>query len=197
MTMLAREPKRCAWPLGNQQMVAYHDQEWGVPVHDDNRLFESLALGGAQAGLSWAIVLKKREAYRAAFAQFDPALVARYTKRDVARLLKNEGLVRNRLKIEATIANARQVLALQDAAGSFDRYLWSFVAGRPIQNRRRSLAELPARTKLSDLISADLKQRGFKFVGSTIIYAFIQTVGLVNDHVMSCFRYHEIGGAAR
>ncbi len=189
--------RRCAWPLGSAQMIAYHDEEWGVPVHDDNRLFEALSLGGAQAGLNWAIVLKKRAAYREAFARFDPALVARFTKRDVSRLLKNEGLIRNRQKIEATIANARQVLALQEAEESLDRYLWSFVGGRPIRNRWRSLAELPARTALSDRMSADLKKRGFKFVGSTIVYAFIQSVGLVNDHVVSCFRYREIGASAR
>jgi DNA-3-methyladenine glycosylase I len=197
MATAVREPRRCAWPLGNPQMMAYHDQEWGVPVHDDGRLFEGLALGGAQAGLNWAIVLKKREAYRAAFADFDPAHVARFTKRDVTRLLKNEGLIRNRQKIEAAIANARQVLTVQDTLGSLDHYLWGFVDGRPIRNRWRSVAELPARTELSDRISADLKKRGFKFAGSTIVYAFMQAVGLVNDHVVSCFRYREIGNKTR
>ena len=179
---------RCAWattPLG----IAYHDAEWGVPVHDDRILFEFLVLEGAQAGLSWETVLRKREAYRASFAQFDAATVARFTPARVERLLGNPGIVRNRLKIESTVSNARALLAVQREFGSFDAYVWRFVEGTPIVNRRRSIRDVPARTARSDALSRDLKARGFRFVGSTICYAFMQAVGLVNDHLVTCFRY--------
>jgi len=167
----------------------YHDREWGVPVHAERRWFEFLILEGAQAGLSWATILHKRENYRKAFAGFDPKIVARFSARDVKRLLKDAGIVRNRLKIDAAITNARAFLAVQKEYGSFDAYIWRFVDGKPIQNRRRSLKQLPARTAISDAMSKDLKKRGFKFVGSTICYAFMQATGLVNDHMASCFRY--------
>ena len=181
-------PRRCDWartPLG----IAYHDHEWGVPVHDDRTLFEFLILEGAQAGLSWETILRKREAYRAAFAGFDPARVARFTPRRVERLLANPGIVRNRLKIESASSNARAFLAVQKEFGSFDRYVWGFVGGRPQRNARRTLREIPPRTAESDALSRDLRRRGFRFVGSTICYAFMQAVGLVNDHLVSCFRY--------
>lgn len=179
---------RCSWartPRG----IAYHDAEWGVPVHDDTTLFEFLTLEGAQAGLSWETILKKREAYRAAFLKFDPARVARFTPVRIERLMQNAGIVRNRLKIESTVGNARAYLAVQKEFGSFDAYLWSFVNGAPLDNRRSSLETLPARTAESDALSRDLLRRGFKFVGSTICYAFMQAVGLVNDHTTDCFRH--------
>jgi len=184
---------RCGWartPLG----IAYHDREWGVAVHDDRTLFEFLILEGAQAGLSWETILRKRESYRAAFAGFDPARVARFTAARVERLLGNPGIVRNRLKVESAVSNARAFLAVQDEFGSFDRYVWRFVDGRPMRNARRALREIPARTAESDALSRDLKGRGFRFVGSTICYAFMQAVGLVNDHLTTCFRY---AGASR
>ncbi len=195
--MKAMNPSiRCSWartPLG----IAYHDAEWGVPVHDDRILFEFLTLEGAQAGLSWETILKKREAYRDAFLDFDPARVARFTPARVERLLQNAGIVRNRLKIESTVSNARAFLAVQKEFGSFDAYVWSFVKGAPLNNHRRSLEAIPARTSDSDALSRDLLRRGFKFVGSTICYAFMQAVGLVNDHATDCFRYALIGQLAR
>src|SRR4051812_47971610 len=169
-------------------MIAYHDREWGVPHHDDRALFELLILEGAQAGLSWSTILHKREAYRAAFREFDPARVARFGARDVARLMADAGIVRNRLKIAAAIVNAQQALAVAAAHGSLDRYLWSFVGGRPLVRRPRSSRDVPATTPESDALSRDLKRRGFKFVGSTIIYAFMQATGMADDHITSCFR---------
>jgi DNA-3-methyladenine glycosylase I len=182
------ELRRCAWAGTDPHMIAYHDEEWGVPVHDDLRFFEFLTLEGAQAGLSWQTILNKREAYREAFAGFDPARVARFDRRRVARLLTNPGIVRNRLKIESTVSNARAFLAVQREHGSFDRYVWRFVGRRPKNNRWRSLADVPARTPESDALSAALAKLGFRFVGSTICYAFMQATGLVDDHLVSCFR---------
>jgi DNA-3-methyladenine glycosylase I len=179
---------RCSWaqtPLS----IAYHDTEWGVPVHDDHVLFEFLTLEGAQAGLSWETILRKRDAYRTAFSGFDPAKVARFPPARVERLLSNPGIVRNRLKVESTIRNARAFLSVQQEFGSFDKYVWGFVGGSPRDNRRRTLRELPAHTTESDTLSRDLLSRGFKFVGSTICYAFMQAVGMVNDHTVDCFRY--------
>jgi DNA-3-methyladenine glycosylase I len=174
--------------------VRYHDEEWGVPVHDDRKHFEFLILEGAQAGLSWITILRKRENYREAFAGFDPARVSRFGKREITRLMRNPGIVRNRLKIEGAAKNARAFLAVQDEFGSFDKYVWRFVGGRPIRNRWTDMTQLPARTPESDALSTDLKKRGFTFVGSTIIYAHMQAVGMVNDHVMGCFRYGTPGG---
>jgi DNA-3-methyladenine glycosylase I len=183
------ERVRCAWvPAGNALYVAYHDEEWGVPVHDDRRLFELLVLEGAQAGLSWSTILRKRPGYRAAFAGFDPAAVARFGKADVERCLADPGIVRNRLKVEAAIANARATLAVQEELGSLDAYLWGFVGGSPRVNRPRTLAEVPAETPESRALSKDLKRRGFRFVGPTIVYAFMQAAGLVDDHTVDCFR---------
>jgi DNA-3-methyladenine glycosylase I len=186
------ETKRCAWPGADPLYVAYHDREWGVPVHDDRVLFEFLVLEGAQAGLSWITVLRKREAYRRAFDGFDPEKVARYDARKIARLLGDAGIVRNRAKIESAVKNARAFLAVQEAHGSFDAYQWRFVDGRPIQNRRRATKDVPARTRESDALSKDLKQRGFSFVGTTIMYAHMQAVGMVNDHLVRCFRWAEV-----
>ena len=183
---------RCSWartPLG----IAYHDLEWGVPVHDDMILFEFLTLEGAQAGLSWETILKKREGYRQAFVGFDPTRVARFGRAQVARLLSNPGIVRNRLKIGSTVGNAKAFLSVQHEFGSFDAYVWSFVGGTPRVNRRRTLRQVPARTPQSDALSQDLLARGFKFVGSTICYAFMQAVGMVNDHTIDCFRYESVG----
>ena len=185
--------KRCAWSLGSAEYILYHDVEWGVPVHDDRVLFEFLILEAAQAGLSWSTILAKRENYRRAFAGFDAARIARYGARDVARLMADAGIVRNRLKIAAAIDNARAALALRQRYGSLDAYLWRFVDGRPLQSRRRSLPQVPARTGVSDALSKDLKAQGFRFVGSTICYAFMQAVGMVNDHLVTCFRHREIG----
>ncbi len=170
-------------------MTQYHDTEWGVPVHDDRTLFEFLVLEGAQAGLTWQTVLNKRENYREAFHAFDPAKIARYSKRDVQRLLGDAGIIRNRLKIEATIANAKHFLEIQKEFGSFDKYIWGFVGGRPIKHTFKSLKEIPSTSKESDSTSKDLRKRGFRFVGSTICYAFMQAVGMVNDHTTDCFRY--------
>ncbi|MCK6375271.1 MAG: DNA-3-methyladenine glycosylase I [Zoogloea sp.] len=178
---------RCAWCGADPLYQAYHDTEWGVPLHDDRALFELLTLEGAQAGLSWLTVLKKREGYREAFAGFDPAVVARFTDADQARLMQNPGIVRNRLKISSTIDNARAFLAIQAEFGSFDAWLWRFVDGQPIINSPATLADVPARTALSDTLSKALKKRGFRFVGSTICYAFMQAAGLVNDHTTDCF----------
>jgi DNA-3-methyladenine glycosylase I len=179
---------RCAWPK-TELDIAYHDTEWGVLVHDDRRLFEMLILEGAQAGLSWSTILKKRENYRRAFDGFDAEKIARYNARKVKSLLADAGIVRNRLKIVATIQNAKMFLDVQKEFGSFDNYIWQFVGGKPIQNRRKSLKEIPPRSPESDAMSKDLLKRGFKFVGSTICYAFMQATGLVNDHVVGCFRY--------
>jgi DNA-3-methyladenine glycosylase I len=184
----ARAPVRCAWGEAGGLDTVYHDEEWGVPQHEDRRLFEFLILEGAQAGLSWSLILKRREAYREAFAQFDPQRVARYDARRVARLLENEGIVRNRLKIESAVRNARAFLQVQDAFGSFDAYLWRFVDGKPLQNAWRDRRSVPARTEVSDALSKDLQRLGFNFVGSTICYAYMQAIGMVNDHVMGCFR---------
>ena len=179
---------RCTWATVEPN-ITYHDEEWGVPVHDDRTLFEFLILEGAQAGLSWTTILKKRENYRAAFDGFRPEKVANYGARDVKRLLNNPGIVRNRLKIAAAIQNAKAFLDVQREFGSFDSYIWSFVGGRPIQNRLESMKHLPATSKESDALSKDLKQRGFKFVGSTIVYAHMQAIGMVNDHLVTCFRH--------
>jgi len=179
---------RCPWCLGSKQYLRYHDEEWGVPVHDDRCLFEFLILEGAQAGLAWSTILNKRDNYRRAFARFDPEKVARFGAREVRKLLADAGIVRNRLKIESAIGNARAFLEVRRGFGSFDAYLWGFVDGRPLQNRRRSMREVPARTPVSDALSKDLKRRGFRFVGSTIVYAFMQAVGVVNDHLAGCFR---------
>ena len=187
---------RCAWAT-TEPAITYHDKDWGVPVHDDRVLFEFLILEGAQAGLSWNTILKKRENYRKALDGFRPEKIARYTKHDVQRLLNNDGIVRNRLKIAATIENAKNFLDVRKEFGSFDTYLWTFVGGTPIQNRRRTLADVPARTAESDAMSRDLLRRGFKFVGSTICYAFMQATGMVNDHLVTCPRYAELGGARR
>jgi DNA-3-methyladenine glycosylase I len=184
-------PKRCPWPV-DELYRAYHDTEWGVPLHEDRGLFEYLILEGAQAGLSWHIVLKKRENYRAAFDGFDAQKVARYTDAKIKKLLVNPGIIRNRLKIAAAVQNARAFLAVQEEFGSFDSYIWRFVDGRPMIHFRRSMKEVPARTKESDAMSKDLKQRGFKFVGSTICYAHMQATGMVNDHLVSCFRHGEL-----
>ncbi len=180
--------KRCAWPA-SPLAIAYHDREWGLPVHDDRVLFEFITLEGAQAGLSWETILRKRDAYRAAFAGFDPAKVARFTAARRARLMRNEGIVRNRLKIDSTVTNAAAFLAVQRDSGSFDRFLWDFCGGRPRDNRIRRGTQLPARTPESDALSKELKRRGFRFVGTTICYAFMQAVGIVNDHSTDCFRY--------
>jgi DNA-3-methyladenine glycosylase I len=184
----ARDVRRCRW-ASTPLSIAYHDVEWGVPVHDDVVLFEFLTLEGAQAGLSWETILRKRDAYRKAFAGFEPAAVARFTSGRVQRLLVDPGIVRNRLKVESTVSNARAFLAVQREFGSFDAYVWRFVNGSPIVGRRRGTGDIPASTPLSDTISRNLKQRGFRFVGSTICYAFMQAVGLVNDHLVTCFRY--------
>jgi DNA-3-methyladenine glycosylase I len=184
---------RCEWaPLDQPQYLAYHDEEWGVPVHDDTRLFEMLTLEGAQAGLSWSTILNKREGYRRAFGWFDAAKVARFSPAKIERLLTDPGIVRNRLKVESTVNNARAVLEVQDQLGSLDAYVWTFVEGEPIVNGFRSLDELPAETDESRGMSKDMKRRGFRFVGPTVCYAFMQACGLVNDHVASCFRYREV-----
>ncbi|MBI5445823.1 MAG: DNA-3-methyladenine glycosylase I [Deltaproteobacteria bacterium] len=187
---------RCAWAR-SELSVAYHDGEWGVPVHDDRLLFEFLVLEGAQAGLSWETILRKRPRYRLAFEGFDPERVARYGEGKIAELLSDPGLVRNRLKISSAVENARRFLEVQAAFGSFDAYLWSFVGNRPRQNRWASLPEVPARTAESDALSKDLRARGFRFVGSTICYAFMQAVGLVNDHAVDCFRWEEVHRLSR
>ena len=181
---------RCSWPTSELD-IAYHDKEWGVPVHDERVLFEFLTLEGAQAGLSWSTILKKRENYRRAFAGFDPNKVARFTAVQKRKLMRDEGIVRNRLKIDSTVTNARAFLAVQKEFGSFDRYIWSFVGGKPLQNARKG-KDIPARTAQSDAMSKDLQKRGFRFVGSTICYAFMQAVGMVNDHLTTCYRYREL-----
>jgi len=178
---------RCGWSTNDPLYIKYHDEEWGVPVHDDRKLFEMLILEGAQAGLSWITILRKRENYRKAFNNFDAKKIAKHDSKKVRQLLQNEGIIRNRLKIAATIQNAKCFLDVQKEFGSFDKYIWQFVNGKPIINKRKSLKEIPAMTKESDVMSKDLKKRGFKFVGSTICYAFMQAVGMVNDHTMDCF----------
>jgi DNA-3-methyladenine glycosylase I len=190
--MRERTVPRCSWAESSPLMLSYHDEEWGVPHHDDRALFELLTLEGAQAGLSWATILRKRPAYRAAFAGFDPALVARYDAQRCAALLADAGIVRNRAKIAAAVTNAGAVLRLRDDFGSFDTYLWSFVGGQPLQHEVRNLDELPATSPESDALSKDLKRRGFTFVGSTICYAFLQAAGLINDHLTTCFRWAEL-----
>ncbi len=195
MKTLTTPPSRCEW-AASESMHAYHDNEWGVPVHDDRVLFEFLILEGAQAGLSWETILKKRENYRAAFDHFEPALVAKYNQRKAEKLLANPGIVRNRLKIAATIQNAKAFLAIQKEFGSFDAYVWQFVGGKPKVNQWRSLKQIPPRTNESDALSKDLVRRGFKFVGSTICYAFMQAVGMVNDHTVGCPRFAEVAAAS-
>lgn len=186
------DKSRCAWCLSSEKYIQYHDTEWGVPVKDDNILFEFLILEGAQAGLSWSTILKKREGYKVAFDQFDYKKIAQYPAEKVEELMQNPGIVRNRLKIKSTITNAQKFMEVQKEFGSFSNYLWSFVNHQPIQNHIKKLSEVPAKTELSDKISKDLLKRGFKFVGSTIIYAYLQAVGVVNDHVEDCFRYPEL-----
>lgn len=185
---------RCAWAESSPLLRDYHDREWGVPVYDDRRLFEMLILEGAQAGLSWLTILARRDGYRRAFANFDPGAVARFTAARRKKLLIDSGIIRNRLKIEATVRNARALLAVQEEFGSFDAYLWRFVSGKPLLHAWKTAGEVPATSPESDVLSRDLKQRGFTFVGSTICYAFMQAVGMVNDHTTDCFRYRECGG---
>jgi DNA-3-methyladenine glycosylase I len=189
---MPQKVRSCSWPTDDPLMLAYHDTEWGVPLHDDRQLFEFLVLEGMQAGLSWSTILRKRENFRRVFEGFDPARVAAYSRKEINRLLADEGIIRNRLKIEAAINNARRFLAVREEFGSFDSYIWGFVGGKPIRHRFRSLSELPATTAESDSISRDLKRRGFKFIGSTIIYAHMQATGMVNDHLISCFRYKQL-----
>ncbi len=188
---------RCPWAGDDLLYCAYHDHEWGVPVHDDQKLFEFLILEGAQAGLSWITILRKREAYREAFAGFDPQRVAGFGPADIKRLMANAGIVRNRLKIESAITNAAACLAVQDQFGSFDRYIWDWVDGEPIINRFNSMQEVPASTPLSEKLSKDLKKRGFRFVGPTIVYAHMQATGMVNDHLVGCFRWEEVRAVER
>ena len=183
---------RCKWCLGAPEYIDYHDLEWGVPVHDDRKHFEFLILEGAQAGLSWITILRRREGYRKAFANFDPEIVAQFEPSIVEELLQNKGIIRNRLKVESTITNARMFLDVQKEFGSFDKYIWSFVEGKPKVNTWKTMSEIPATSEESDALSKDLKKRGFKFVGSTIIYAHMQACGLVNDHVVDCYRYSEL-----
>ena len=183
--------KRCGW-ASNDLNIPYHDTEWGVPLHDDRGLFEFLVLEGAQAGLSWDTILRKRDAYRAAFDNFDPPKVAKYSEAKCAKLLTNEGIIRNRLKIESAVSNAKAFLKVQKEFGSFDKYIWGFVGGKPLVNKLKSTADVQAKTEISDAIAKDLKKRGFNFVGSTIMYAFMQATGMVNDHLVTCFRYKEV-----
>ena len=190
--------KRCAWAeSGNELYIQYHDREWGVPVHKDRKQFEFLILEGAQAGLSWSTVLNKREGYRKAFANFDPVKVARFSEKKIETLIQDPSIIRNRLKITSAVSNARAFLAIQKEFGSFDTYIWAFVGGKPLQNRWNAMDEVPATSPESDALSKDLKQRGLKFVGSTILYAHLQAAGLVNDHLVSCFRYRECAALAR
>ena len=188
---------RCSWAGNDPLYIAYHDQEWGAPLHDDRRLFEMLILEGAQAGLSWITILRKRENYRAVFDGFDPHKIARYDARKVRALLEDPGIVRNRLKVAAAVQNANMLLTLLEQEGSLDNYLWRFVDGKPIINGWRDIREVPPRTPLSDALSKDLSRRGFKFVGPTICYAFMQAVGMVNDHITDCFRHRELAGKRR
>jgi DNA-3-methyladenine glycosylase I len=188
--------ERCAWAETDPLNLAYHDTEWGVPEHDDRKLFEMLLLEGAQAGLSWITILRRREGYRRAFDNFDPAVVATYDDAKVEQLLQDSGIIRNRLKVRSAVINARRFLAVQEELGAFDTYLWSFVGGHPVANAWSSLGDVPARTPLSDAISKDLGRRGFTFVGSTIVYAYLQATGVVNDHVQGCFRAAELAAPA-
>ena len=183
--------KKCEWPTGNELMMKYHDEEWGMPVHDDRELFEFLVLETAQAGLTWQTILNRREGYRKAFAGFDFEKVAKFTEEDVSRLLDDPGIIRNKLKVRSTITNAQNFIKIREEFGSFDKYIWGFVDGKQLVNRARKLGDIEANTEISDKMSKDLKARGFKFVGSTIMYAFMQAAGLVNDHVVDCFRYEE------
>lgn len=188
---------RCQWVGDNPLYITYHDEEWGVPVHDDKKHFEFLVLEGAQAGLSWLTILKRREGYRRAYRDFDPQIVAEFNEADIVRLLGDEGIIRNRAKIRSSINNARAFLKIQAEFGSFDKYIWHWTGGRPHVSGLRRLADYPARTELSDKVSADLKKRGFSFVGSTIIYAHLQATGIVNDHMMGCFKFKELSGKTR
>ncbi|MCY4121348.1 MAG: DNA-3-methyladenine glycosylase I [Acidobacteria bacterium] len=190
--MTPQSPIRCPWATSDPLYVPYHDEEWGVPLHDDRRLFEMLVLEGAQAGLSWLTILRRRDAYRRAFDGFDPQTVAGYGPRDVERLLADAGIIRNRLKIDSAINNARAFLAVQASCGSFDSYIWRFVDGRPTQNAWTKLEEVPAQTSVSNALSKDLRKRGFTFVGPTICYAHMQATGMVNDHLVGCFRHREV-----
>lgn len=190
--MTPSSPRRCAWASSSPLFYPYHDEEWGVPSHDDRHLFEMLILEGAQAGLNWATILRKRESYRKAYDNFDAAKIARYSSRKVASLLAEEGIVRNRLKVAASIDNARAFLKIRKEFGGFDTYIWGFVGGRPRQNSWKSLKQLPTRTAESDAMSKDLKKRGFRFVGPTICYAYMQAVGMVNDHTTDCFRHRVV-----
>ena len=189
---MTKSRERCQWAGNDPLMIAYHDTEWGVPLHDDQALFEFLILEGAQAGLSWSTILKKRENYRAAFDGFHPGTVARYSETKIESLLRNDGIIRNRLKVRSAVQNAKVFLAVQKEFGSFDDYLWEFVSGKPLQSRLQASEHLPARTPQSDALSKDLVKRGFKFVGSTICYAFMQATGLVNDHLVTCFRHKQL-----
>ena len=194
---MERPTDRCAWGTNDPMMIEYHDTEWGVPVHDDRKLFEFLVLDAFQAGVSWSIVLHKRENFRRAFHHFNARRIAQYDQRDVNRLLGDAGIIRNRLKIAATINNAQRFLQVQKEFGSFDKYIWSFVGGKPIVHRFKTIKQIPATSKESDTLSADLKARGFKFVGSTICYAFMQAAGMVNDHTANCFRSHQVNRSIR
>lgn len=191
--MAAKSKVRCGWCGDDELYVAYHDEVWGVPEHDDQTLFEFLILEGAQAGLSWITILRKREGYRKAFAGFDPNKVARFTEAKCEKLLLNPEIVRNKLKVKSAVTNAQAFLKVQEEFGSFDAYIWGFVGGEPVVNRFKSMKEIPASTEVSDVMSKDLKKRGFKFVGSTICYAYMQATGMVNDHVGDCFRYRQVG----
>jgi DNA-3-methyladenine glycosylase I len=188
---------RCNWATSDPLLSTYHDEEWGVPVHDDRRWYEKIVLDGAQAGLSWLTILRKRDGYRAAFHDFDPSRVAKYTARDVERLMKNPGIVRNKLKIQSAIKNARGFLAIQAEHGSFDKYIWDFVDNATLHNAFKLQTDVPAKSAISDALSKDLKKRGFTFVGSTIVYAFMQASGLINDHLVGCYRYAELNKAKR
>jgi len=190
--MPSKIKKRCAWPANQPLLIKYHDKEWGVPVHNDRKLFEFLLLEGFQAGLSWLTIMRKRKNFRKAFDNFDFNKVAKYDGKKINSLLKDEGIIRNKLKIESALANAKAFLQVRKEFGTFDKYIWSFTNGKPINNKFKSIKELPARTELSDRISNDLKKRGFGFVGSTIIYAHMQATGMVNDHITTCFRYKEL-----
>lgn len=189
---MIKDKSRCAWSTSDPLYIAYHDHEWGVPVHDDKRLFEMLILEGAQAGLSWITILRKRESYRKAFGDFNAKKIATYDAKKVRELLTNEGIVRNKLKIAAAISNAKAFLEVQKEIGSFDKYIWQFVGGTPVKNKRRLLKDIPATTPESNAMSKDLKRRGFCFVGPTICYAFMQATGMVNDHIVECFRYKKV-----
>lgn len=184
--------KRCAWPGNNELMIEYHDKEWGVPLHDDRKLFEFLVLDAFQAGLSWSTILNKRKNFEKAFDKFNPKKISKYTEKDFKRLMSDSGIVRNRLKIKSTIQNAKVFLKIKKEFGSFDKYIWDFVNNKPFQNKFKSMKELPSKTPVSDVMSKDLKNRGMNFVGSTICYAFMQAAGLVNDHTIDCFRYKEV-----